>query len=304
MIYKGVDTTGKNWTYGAEHELADWDTRKGLPEGYGRDPEPNIVNSNGIAADPRLISYKFGGEINTPPTDTPEDQGELLARFLSKHPTASANWRCGMHIHIRIPGLKESLPGLQRLARYICDNTEVYDLVDPLPKESREQHKTDEEYKQARRRYNWMRMSHFTAIPSYRVIGQMDALSIQDFFETEVPRSRIGKPLWHAQPRAAVNLRQLLQTDTIEFRHFPQTLEPDEVITAAEWCRDYLLCAFNKQPAIELFNSAYADRKFPTLDTIYVHWQEMRWRATTVSKNKRKDVESAIKRFLEEDARK
>lgn len=295
-----VDTQSRTWTYGVEHELADWDTRKGW-EGYGRDPEPNICNSNGIAADPRLISYPFGAEINTPPSDSPEEQGELFAQFQQMHTDAKANWRCGLHVHIRAPGLAQSLPHLKHLATYVNSNTDVYGLVDPLPRENVVQH--GDHSKAARRRYNWMRMSHFTKIPDYRVEAQNRATSLKEFFELEVPRSKQGKPLWHAQPRAAVNLRQLLQTETIEFRHFPQTDHPSEVITAVEWCRDYLLAAFDTYPAVKLFQARYATAKFPELETIYTHWQEQRWLATTVTKQSRTIVEANIRRFLDEDAK-
>lgn len=300
-----VDKTGRTWTYGVEHELADWDTRKGWleDEGFGRDPEPNICNSNGIAADPRLISYKFGGEINTPPSTTPEEQGDLLKKFLRKHPNAVANWRCGLHVHIRVPGLVNNLQCLKKLQRYITNNTSVYDLVDPLPRENRRQHPTDVEFKAARRRYNWMRMSHFTRIGENRVALQEKASTIDEFFQREVPLSREGKPLWHAQPRAAVNLRQLLQTETIEFRHFPATIYPEETIACVRWCRDYLLTFFDGGIPETLFEERYRNTKFPSLDTIYNHRQELRWLSTTVTKNKRNVVEANIARYLLEDSR-
>lgn len=297
MPHLTIDTTGRTWTYGCEHELADWDTRKGW-EGFGRDPEPNIVNTNGIATDPTLKSYWLGGEINTPPTTTAEGQAELLRLFLKQHPDSVVNWRCGLHVHVRVPGLSSSLHHLKLIARYVHDNTDVYDLVDPLPLPGPE-HKTC--YKQAKNRYNWMRMSHFTKIGNARVEKQEAATSIDEFFDSEVPKSKLGKPLWHAQPRAAVNIRQLKQTDTIEFRHFPATLDPDEVITSVKWCRDYLLSAFDKYPAVDLFNSRYSEKRFPKLETIYDHWQDQRWLRTTITKNKRDVIERNIKEILEED---
>lgn len=293
--------SGRGWTYGVEHELADWDTRRGW-DGYGRDPEPNIVNSNGIAADPSLKFWPYGAEVNTPPTEKAADQAQLFYDFLAKHPDTTTNWRCGMHVHIRVPGLSKSLPWLKRLARYINENTRVYDLVDPLPLASAEEHGAA--YRQARRRYNWMRMSHFTKIPDYRVRAQQKATTLMGFFEAEVPRSKKGRPLWHAQPRAAINLRQLLQTDTIEFRHFPQPMAPDEVTTAVEWCRDYLLAAFDSYPAVALYQASYQGRRFPLLETIYVHWQEERWLLTTPTRNPRPVVESNVRRFLDEDRQK
>ena len=67
-----------DWTYGVEHELGDWDTRQGFGK-FGRDREPNICNSNGVAGDPSLRDYPFGAEINSPPSETPEEQGSRLS---------------------------------------------------------------------------------------------------------------------------------------------------------------------------------------------------------------------------------
>jgi len=288
----------KYWTYGVELEYADWDTRNGW-EGYERDPEPNICNSNGIAADPRLISYPFGGEINTPPTDTVDEQVDLMTRFLRRYPRATVNYRTGMQVHIRIPGLSKDLKLLKRIQKYVSENYEVFDLVDPLPYPTGEQYPEKEELKAARKRYHWMRMSHFSRIPLNRVEKQLAASTVQEFLEAEVPRSREGKVLWHAQARAAVNLRQLLQTDTIEFRHFPGVVDETELYNSISWCRDYLEAALEGHSATKLFNAYYADVDFPKLDRIYEHWMEKRWKATSISKTKRPEVEANVATILD-----
>lgn len=293
-----IDLSTKTWTYGCEHELADWDATK-LPEGFDRDPEPNIVNSNGIAADPSLKSYNYGGEINTNPTHSIESQGSELFRFLKLCPKAKANWRCGLHVHIRIPGLIKNLPALKRLAKFVFESKQIYDFVDPLPIPTPEEFQ--DHYPQARKRFNWMKMSHKTVIPHYRVEKQLKAKSVEEFMKLEVPRATSGKPLWHAQPRAGINLRQLLQTDTIEFRHFPATTDPQEVINAIKFCRDYLLCCFDGETITSL-EKRYQGTKFPTLDTIYIHWQEERWKRTSISKVSRAEVDRNIRRILQEDA--
>jgi len=279
----------KHWTYGIEHEFGDWDTREGW-DGFKRDPEPNICNSNGIATDPTLKSYPFGGEINTPATKDAVGQAELLEKFMLMHPRAIATHRAGLHVHIRIPGLQRHLPSLKRLQRYINANTDVYPLVDPLPlPESTE----GEAYKESKKRQHWMRMSHWTSVPDYRVAMQLKAKTVQEFFELEVPKSKTGKVLWHAQARSAVSLRQLLQTDTIEFRHYSASVVPEETITAVEWCKTYLEAAFDNYPAIELFKENFADREFPKTEP-FVCWRELRWRATSITKNKRDVMEKNI----------
>jgi hypothetical protein len=54
----------KGWTYGAEHELGDWDQRKGLPYRHKMDVrDVTCMNSDGIAADPKGKLWPYGGEI-------------------------------------------------------------------------------------------------------------------------------------------------------------------------------------------------------------------------------------------------
>jgi len=87
---------------------------------------------------------------------------------------------------------------------------------------------------------------------------------------------KVGRPLWHFQPRAAVNLRQLRETDTIEFRHFPGTLDIAELTISFEWCAHYLECALVGHNPINTWVGWNGFPKFPK----YVHWMECRYRAT------------------------
>ena len=253
-----VDKKGSRWTYGAEHELTDWDTQVLLPQGFGRSPDYTIANSNGIAAQPNPSVYRYGGEINTPPSDSPEGQTTFLEQILETHPNAGVNYRSNLHIHIRVPGLKESLTELKRLQKYIHAELPKYiNQLEPIPKGI-----TPAERKREKRR----KVSHHTFLTTKRLQHQLTAETVQDFFEREVPRSKAGKIMWHAQPRLAVGLRQLLQTDTIEFRHFPGTIDARELEVAIQWCRDFLVAAFRGEPlgnVWERFRAA-ALLKFPT----------------------------------------
>lgn len=293
---KLVDTTGRTWTYGCEHELADWDTRKGFGK-FGRDPEPNIMNSNGIAGDPTLKDYPFGAELNSPPTDKPEDQGQLLAEFMKKFPAAVTSHRVGMHVHIRVPGLAQSLVHLKTVQRGICNEPGVFKLIDPVPYKDLEDFTDIDEYKAHRHWVQYIRRSHWTTIPEGRVAKQLKAGSVAEFFAEEAPKDRNGNPLFHAQPRAAVNIRQLLQSDTLEFRSFFQPLDPQHVVTAVEWCRDYLLTIFNRGSVEALYKSRYNTKVFPPL-VHYVHWMQKRWEATAHSKCKRPEIRSSIREIL------
>lgn len=233
-----ADTEG--WTYGAEHELSDWDNYVKLPEGYKRSPDYTIVNSNGIAAQPNPKDYRYGGEINTPPTSSVRAQAECLTKIQDKYPNCMINHRSNLHIHIRVPGLASNLPLLKQIQQYIhIELPKVINLLEPIPRGA-----TLAERKREKRR----RVSHHTFLSRQRLERQLQARTCQEFFELECPKTKTGRVMWHAQPRLAVGLRQLLQTDTVEFRHFPGTLEAGALFVCLVWCKDFMRAAIAARP--------------------------------------------------------
>ena len=285
----------KDWTYGAEHEFADWDRRKGMPGGFTTDPEKTIVNSNGIAWAP---DWPFGGEFCTPPTPTTQGQGDMLDIILDMHPDCAVNYRSNLHVHVRVPGLKDDLAKLKKLAAFNLKwQRYVLELVEPIPEPTHSDNLGADVYAGARKRYRRRRVSHHTILGGDRVAKQLAARSLQEFFEAEVPRTKkTDRPMWHAQARAAVNVRQLLQTDTIEFRHFPGTLDVDELDTAVDWCRDYLVCAFRGWSPLKVFDRDYAGRKWPKFEP-YVHRLELGWLSTTPDKTTPEERAEARRRL-------
>lgn len=288
-----IDTTGKTWTFGVEHELADWDTRKGFGVFKQDKKDFNITNSNGIASDATGRDYPFGAELNSPPTSTIEEQLEMFDDFIKLHPKCFVSHRVGMHVHIRVPGLSSNLHYLKKLQKYITENQEVYKLIDPLNHEGTCLHR--------RKWIQYLRRSHWTAVPKERVAKQLKATTVQEFLELEVPKDRNGKVMWHAQPRSSVNLRQLRETDTIEFRPFFQPLTSNYIKTAIEWCKYYLFWAFNAAgTATQLFHNYYendSERVFPPMPE-YVHWRQLRWEATAHNLNDRATSLANMKRII------
>lgn len=279
--------TTAGWTYGAEHELGDWDRTRPLPPGFGIDEDDvTVMNSDGTAADPRARITTRGGELNTPPTDTPLGQAGMLDLIRRYYPEATVNHRSNLHIHVRVPGLCDDLPALKRLARYVRDQCldGMLKVIEPIPEPSRTTYPDPEEYEGARRRWRRRRISHHTVLPYARLHRQLQARTVEEFHRAEVPATRAtGRPMWHAQPRAAINIRQLMETDTIEFRHFPGTLVPEEVHTAVSWCRDFLADGLGPQRGWRHVHNAlgYAASPWPTFPP-YVHWMEVRFRATVL----------------------
>jgi hypothetical protein len=294
----------KDWTYGAEHEFGDWDRRRGIPAGFKLDErDVTMINSNGIAVDPKGKVYPFGGEFNTPPTETPMDQVACLGDIKRMHPEVFLSYRSNLHVHVRVPGLSEDLDRLKQLARFNLKwLPEVLPLIEPIPEPTRAMYPERDEFEGAWKRYLRRRKSHQTKLTLQRVRRQFKATTVQEFHDLGVPWSKDGKPLPYCQPRCAVNVRQLLETDTIEFRHFPGTLDSDRLLTAVEWCREYLRCAFTDENPVSMFKTFFADRPWPQFCP-YVHWMEQRYLQTTHNGTRTKgQIRTAIILIESEDA--
>lgn len=294
-------------TFGCEHEFGCWNAKllsEKLPH-FGRDHKDiTCVSRSGIANDPKLKYYIYGGEINTPPTDTINGQAELLEEFLQQFPEASCNYRSNMHFHIHVPGLQDDLKSLKRFAKYNQYWLPIIlPKVEPIPRPLESlivPPATAEDVlamlemptglnvmRGALRRFNRRRKSHHTLVTDNRVDSQLAARTPEEFFEAEVPRDKAnGRPMWHLAARAAVNLRQLLQTSTCEVRHWPGTLEPHKVEMVGLWCKIYTQCALTSgddpssvDPLTEFLGAGGDLTQFPQFEP-YNHALEVRYRAT------------------------
>lgn len=286
-----VDLKGDKWSFGAEHELADWDTSKPLCERVmGRSKDHTVVNSNGIAAQPNTEVYKYGGEMNTSPSWDIDGQVRCLEEIEEYYPNAKVNHRSNLHLHIRVPGLKSSLPTLKKVQRFIHTEFSRYiDDIEPIPKGQ-----SPSEKKRAKRR----KVSHHTFLTAQRLNHQLEASSVQDFFEREVLVDKKGKLMWHAQPRVCVNLRQLIQTDTVEFRHFPGTMGSVQLRTCLEWCFHFMKAALTEAPLSALVEK-YTARggcfpSFPEFD----EEREVRYQATAATLVPTQEIKTNIALIL------
>lgn len=299
-----MDTS--TWTYGAEHEWGDWAYNEPLPLGYERDRNDfTIMSSNGVANDPKGLTYGYGGEINTPPTWLPEGQGacveELIRHWRSlRLPAPTVNHRSNLHIHVRVPGLRDDLDALKRVQKFIHEvMPSLLPIIQPLRRPDRFDFPGEEEWKGAKRRWRRRRVSHQTLLTPSRLAKQLRATSLEEFFSSEAPsRGRDGAPRYRDQPRLCVNLRHLRETDTIEFRHFAGTLSSAQVELAARYCGVFLECALeDDRHRLFAWAQDIAEElpKFPE----YNHKLELRYRATcrdgTLS---RKQIKSNIDRIL------
>lgn len=244
---KYLDTS--KWTYGAEHELADWDIHSKLPDSVKRNLDDySIVNSNGIANDPSGKITSLGGELNTIPTTTIEDQVKIIDDIRTSLPNAKTNYHSNLHLHISIPDIKTDLDTLKYIQKRIHqDMPSLLEIIDPLVCK-REDYSSDDDYKLARKRINHSKVSRHKLLTSARLSRQLSMTTVEDFFNAEPPSSKSGKPLFHLAPRLCINLRSLLDNNTIEFRHWAGTLDTVKFKNAFYWCKKYLYLVISKTP--------------------------------------------------------
>lgn len=288
-------------SYGAELELSDWPRGEPLAPGQDIDErDVTMVNSSGVAVDPRGKVWLHGGEIQTAPTHEVDGQAAQLADIMRKWPETTVNYRSNLHCHVRVPGLREHLPSLRRFQKFVHDWMPLLlPIIEPLPRPVND-YKTEEEYAGALRRWRRRRVSHQKLMLSERLKFQLEAESPEDFRDREYRdmRTRALHPAIH--PRLCVNLRQLWETDTIEFRHFPGTTRPLELLAAVQWCREFVKMALREgEPAVDPRAVAlgYADR-LPRFER-YDHWLETGYEATSVKYHPRSELPERIEAWLE-----
>ena len=236
----------EDFTYGVELEYGNCNRKQKLVDGASwNDKDNTCVSSTGIANDPTGKLYQYGGEINTRPTETIEEQIEHIQKVNAcLSPVPIVNYRSNLHIHVRVPGLKDDLNGCKKLLQYIEKHQdEAFKIVEQIPGVNPDQHPevVKWEKKREKRRYK----SHQYKVPQARVEAMMAANTTQEFFEEHAVLTEKGR-MWYFAPRAGINLRQMWEeTETIEFRHFPGTLNMKEMHSCILWCQQFLHYALN-----------------------------------------------------------
>ena len=290
----------KNWSYGVELEYGNCDRKiKDLPDGAKWNSLDNTcVSSTGIANDPQGKLYQFGGEINTRPTFSIDEQVEHIAKvnkFLRENgPAPIVNYRSNLHIHIRVPGLHTNLKALKKLLTYVHTFQEqAFAIVENIPVPDRNT-LPPLEYTWAKKRYDRRLTSHQHKLPFKRVEAMLAATTPTEFWHEHAHKDAKGNPAWFQCPRAGINLRQLFEeTNTIEFRHFPGTMSATEMRSAIRWCHDFLDLALNHDdlpPATLLEKNKYT---FPQFEP-YEFETEQVYQYTNFDKNTRKVVKERL----------
>jgi hypothetical protein len=237
----------QDWTWGAEVEYADvYKLRlQDLPEELGKWEwaEKEICNTRypyaGIAVDPKGVDPPVGGEINTKPTKTYQEQVDRILEITEwmkskgEHPTAS--FTSPFHIHIHIPGLIEDVLALKNLVKYQIENQR--DMVNLCY-----QYKPYSNMLGSAR--NYLRRDGGLLMPSYLVENIIkNAEDFQDFLRLY---SSGKNGIVRARPfRYCINSYCLKWTKTVEFRCFRATLDHLFIQNAFKVCFAYMDYALN-----------------------------------------------------------
>jgi len=286
-------------TFGAEYELGDVDRTKLMPDGAAWNfKDHSIANSTGIANDEKAKLYTLGGEINTAPSSSIEEQLAIWKRIAASQTRIHINHRTNLHLHIRVPGLKEDLTMLKRLMAYVQKHQDrVYELIEPLETPKRKMFATDASFKGALARYKRRLVSHQNKLKLGQVKACLNAESPEEFINGHAPKDKNGKPLWALAVRSGINLSQLRETDTIEFRHFTPTLDVEELECCFQWIHDFTEAALTTGESVD---EIYAKRnwKFPRFAE-YDHDIDVVFRWTDLEKNTRTVVRERLARMAE-----
>jgi hypothetical protein len=275
----------KKATVGVEYEFGDiWRTE--LPSGLSwNEKDYSIVSSTGIANDPKGKVYNRGGEINSVPTSTIQEQLGMFEALIKMHPEAAINHRTNLHLHVRVPGLSCDLQALKRLLAYIDKNqSEIYQHIEPIPVPFPDDYESIGAFQGAKKRYKRRKVSHQYKVPEERVAEAMQATTPEEFFDAHSKLQADGKRAYGLTTRAGINLLQLKETDTVEFRHFTNTLNPNELDSCFHWVKNFIPLALEDASVPELL-SQY-NYKFPEF-ALYNHAMEIGYQFTNFDKHSR-----------------
>lgn len=285
-------------SFGMELEYGDIWRNRDLPEGLSwNSKDYSIVSSTGIANDPKGKDYCRGGEINSEPTFSVDGQLDLFQNLLSANLSPCLNHRTNLHLHIRVPGLSQDIDSLKTLLRYVDKNQEeIYKNIEPVPKPQRSLYSSESSYKGALKRYKRRLVSHQYKVPAARVEEALRASSCAEFFDAHSRKTAMGGRAYGLTTRAGINLLQLKETDTVEFRHFTNTLDVELLNSCFTWVKNFVPAALDNASVEELL-SAHS-YKFPPFQE-YNHNMEIGYKYTNFEKFPRKVVSSRLNSLRE-----
>jgi hypothetical protein len=272
------------FTYGYEIEWGDIDRQMIIPSELGAWEycETDIINLRdpyrGLGSDPKGLNPPVGGEINTKPTKTWQEQVDNIMKlhdmFVDHGTPPTAGCVNHGHLHIHVPGLTEDIGALKRLSLYLRDNQHmtidrcyqyrVYPNMD-LTKTA----KTYLKHDGGRIMPIWLG-TNLSTVPT----DFTDWLRVHCCGKDAKTQSR---PF-----RYGIHTYALKNSNTIEFRCFRSTTDRRELEDCFKFATEWIDAALNDGPDVQEIFLAN-DYKFPPFEydhEMYVGWERSKYERT------------------------
>jgi len=267
-----------DFTYGMELEWGDIPRSFSIPENLGswEYSERDIINLRdpykNVCADPLGLEPPFGGEINTKPTRTWQDQVdryfELKQLFADAGHEPTVCVTAHTHIHCRVPGLRDDINALKKLTKYVKENQaaaidQVYGFFE------------HNQMKGAKGSKMYLKFDGGRPMPDYMSDNIINKATDFDSFIKMHAAGKdgvsMGRPF-----RFAINMYALKHIDTVEFRLFRGTLDRTELESCFRFVEDFLDAALNDGPSVNELISAN-NYKFPPMQwdlAQFIGWEK------------------------------
>jgi len=239
-------------TWGYEIEWGDIDRRLTVPAHLGKweHAETDIVNIHEpfkyVACDPLGTEPYMGGEINTLPTKTWQEQVDRILEvkqfFIDNGNKPSASCVNHGHVHVFVPGLKEDVGGLKRLIAYIKENQKetvegCYGYYDT------------QEIANSKGAKMYLKLDGGRLMPEYMCDNIVNLTENFDHFIKLHAAGKdgvsMGRPF-----RFAINTYCMKHTGTIEFRCFRSSLVRKEIEDQFRFVNAFIDSALNGGPTV------------------------------------------------------
>ena len=269
------------FTYGAEIEWGDIDRRRIIPEHLGKweYAETDIVNIHPpyefVACDPLGTDPPMGGEINTKPTKTWQEQVdrvmEIRNLFTSAGDKPSSSCVNHGHIHVFVPGLKDDISALKRLVAYIKENQ-----ADTI--ENCYQFYETSQMKHVPGAKMYLKFDGGREMPEYMCDNIINLAKDFDHFIKLHAAGKdgvsMGRPF-----RYAINTYCMKHTGTIEFRCFRSTTKREELESQFKFVEKFVDSALNGGPSVKeiLSDDIYMFPPFKWNFDEYYGWSQTKY---------------------------
>lgn len=271
----------KDFTWGYEIEWGDVDRRLTPPEHLGKweFAETDIVNIHEpfkyIACDPLGTDPYMGGEINTKPTATWQQQVdrvmELHQFFVDAGNKPSASCVNHGHLHVYVPGLKGDVASLKKLITYIKANQ-----ADTI--EACYGFYETGQMKTAKGAKMYLKYDGGREMPEYMCDNIVNlATDFEHFIKLHAAGKdgvSMGRPF-----RYAINTYCMKHTGTIEFRCFRSSTKRSEIESQFRFAEKFIDAALNDGPSVKeiLAADTYTFPPFVWDLNEYVGWEKTKW---------------------------